>query len=395
MAHDNTEKTARTTVALHRCGSYDPELLDRMLEDAAVTSGFPDVKGACILVKPNLLKSATIDKAVTTHPGFVAAVIRLLHRKGAARILVGDSPGYQNALAVARATGIYAATRDNAAEWVDFVPGNPRPAPGAKLVKSFSLASVLDECDLVVNLPKLKTHRLMNFTGAIKNLFGLVPNLGKSGMHLRFPDKTHFGTMLVDLAAAVGPCFTFMDGIIAMQGEGPGNGDPFELGLLLASSQPAALDWAAASIIGYDPRHLPYLVDAIERAGFDPGKPDFSIGPESIESVAAKDFELLPVRSSESVTLKEIPSFARNFMKRLTVDRPVFLPDKCTGCRACVKICPVKALGLDRSGGKNQIRIDDEACITCFCCHEVCPSRAIAVRRVFRRKASEKKMPDA
>lgn len=396
MVHDNTENTAPVAVALYRCEQYDPGLLDRVMENAAVMSGFPDVKGARILVKPNLLKSATVEKAVTTHPEFVAAVIRLLRRKGAARILVGDSPGYQNALAVAKATGIYAAVRDNAAEWVDFEPGNPRPAPGARLVKSFSLASVLDECDLVVNLPKLKTHRLMNYTGAIKNLFGLVPNLGKSGMHLRFPDKSHFGTMLVDLTAAVGPpCFTFMDGIVAMQGEGPGNGDPFNLGLVLASRQLAALDWAAASIIGYDPRHLPYLVDAMERAGFDPRQPDFSVGPESIEGVAAKGFELLPVRSSESVTLTEIPSFARSFMKRLTVDRPVFLADKCTGCRACVKICPVKALELDRRGGKNQIRIDDKTCITCFCCHEVCPSRAIAVKRVFMRKASERKLTGA
>ncbi|HAP55182.1 MAG TPA: FeS-binding protein, partial [Spirochaetaceae bacterium] len=188
-------------------------------------------------------------------------MLRFLWKRGAASIQVGDSPGHQNSRAVGKASGIFQAAMDGGASWVDFVPGEPRHAAGAKLVKSFRLASALDDCDLVVNLPKLKTHRLASYTGAVKNLFGLLPGLAKSSMHLRFSDKIQFGTMLVDLGLSIENSFHFLDGIVAMQGEGPGNGDPFPLGLVFASKDAAALDWVAASTIGYDPRKIPYLRD--------------------------------------------------------------------------------------------------------------------------------------
>ncbi|MGB4585873.1 MAG: DUF362 domain-containing protein [Rectinemataceae bacterium] len=386
------EKPGR--VALFVCKSYDSGQLDENVESAADHAGFPDIQGKRILVKPNLLKAAMPESAVTTHPEFVAAVLRFLWKRGASRISVGDSPGYQNALSAARAAGIYDAVIRSGAEWVDFLPGRQRPAPGAKLVKSFALASVLDECDLVVNLPKLKTHRLMNYTGAIKNLFGLVPGLGKSGMHLRFPDKVKFGTMLVDLGLSITNCFTFMDGIIAMEGEGPGDGHPYNLGLLLASSDTAALDWTAAQCIGYDPARISYLVDALARGGRDPAVPDIQVGPCRVSEVAARDFALLPYGKSTSTAIAAIPAFARPLMARLVADRPIFHPDKCEGCSACLKICPAKALALCRNArGEFQIRIDDTACITCFCCHEICPAHAISIGRVFSRRAREKKLP--
>lgn len=389
-----TETGNPGSVSLFACPDYNPGRLDEVVEAAADHSGFPDIRGKRILVKPNLLKGAMPESAVTTHPEFVAAVLRFLWKRGASRIAVGDSPGFQSPLSAAKAAGIHDAVIGCGAEWVDFLPGKQRPAPGARLVKSFALASVLDECDLVVNLPKLKTHRLMNYTGAIKNLFGLVPGLGKSGMHLRFPDKVKFGTMLVDLSFSIANCFTFMDGIVAMEGEGPGDGDPYNLGLLLASDDAAALDWTAAACIGYDPARIPYLVDALSRSGRDPDKPDISVGPCKMSEVAAKDFALLPYGKSTSAAIAAIPAFARPFMARLVADRPIFHPDKCVGCSACVRICPAKALELGRNvKGEHQIRIDDLSCITCFCCHEICPAHAISIGRVFSRRAREKKQP--
>ena len=381
-------------VGLFACPGYDPERLDGIVEAAADYAGFPDIRGKRILVKPNLLKGAMPESAVTTHPEFVAAVLRFLWKRGASRIAVGDSPGFQSALSVARTSGIHDAVIRCGAEWVDFLPGRQRQAPGAHLVKSFALTAALDDCDLVVNLPKLKTHRLMNYTGAIKNLFGLVPGLGKSGMHLRFPDKAKFGTMLVDLSLLVNKCFTFMDAIVAMEGEGPGDGDPYNLGLVLASADLAALDWTAATCIGYDPARIPYLVDALSRGGRNPGSPDIVVGPCEVSQVTAKDFVLLPYGKSTSAAIAAIPAFARPLMARLVADRPIFLPDRCEGCSACVRICPPKALELGRNAkGEHQIRIDDKACITCFCCHEICPAHAISIGRVFSRKPREKKQP--
>ena len=387
-------KAPARRVALFPCATYEPAALDAIIERAAEFAGFPDIAGKRILVKPNLLKTAPVEKAVTTHPEFLVAVLRFLAKRGAARLAVGDSPSFQNGLAVAKATGIWEATRRNGAEWVDFVPGKPRSAPEARLVKSFTLASALEECDLVVNLPKLKTHRLTNYTGAIKNLFGLIPGLGKSGLHMRFSDKGKFGTMLVDLGLSITECFTFMDGIVAMQGEGPGDGDPFPLGLVLASGDAAALDWTAAGCIGYEPRKIPYLADALERRGWNPSAPEFEVGPNRVADVDARGFALLPYGGPPSAAIMAMPAFARPFIRKIIADRPIFHPVRCIGCSACVKICPASALELEKTRrGRQQIRINDEACITCFCCHEVCPAHAISIGKVLARMPREIKKP--
>ena len=386
------KSTAAPRVSLVSCAEYSPTALDEAIAQVAEFARFPDISGKRILVKPNLLKAATVDKAVTTNPEFLSAVLRFLWKRGAKRIVVGDSPGFQSGIAAAKTSGIYGAAIAGGAEWADFAPGKPRSAPQAKLVKSFTLASVLDECDFIVNLPKLKTHRLMTYTGAIKNLFGLIPGLGKSGMHLRFADKGKFGTMLVDLGLSIPNCFSFMDGIIAMEGEGPGDGDPFKLGLVLASSDAPALDWTAARCIGYDPLRISYLVDALRRTGGNPVAPDIDVGPGNVADLAAKGFKLLPYEGPVSTAISAMPAFARPFIKRILADRPIFHPDLCIGCSACVKICPAAALELDKNRqGQHQIRIDDAACITCFCCHEICPAHAISIGRVLSRKPWEKK----
>lgn len=384
--------TGAEPVCLIACKGYEPALLDDAIERAAVFASFPDIRGKKVLVKPNVLNASPVDKAVTTHPEFVAAVLRFLRARGAAKIVVGDSPAWQTGSSASKTAGIYQAVELSGAEWIDFAPGKPRAAPEAKLVKNFIFASALDECDLIVSLPKLKTHRLMIYTGAIKNFFGLVPGLGKSGMHLRFPDRLRFGTMLVDLAMALPPSFTFMDGIIAMEGEGPGNGTPFRLGAVLASADPAALDWIAAQCIGYDPLKIPYLVDALERGGRNPQSPGISVGPLSVAQAAAKNFKLLPYERPASSSADRMPAFAKALFRKLTVDRPIFHPDKCIGCSACVKVCPADALELGRNRrGQQQIKIDDEACITCFCCHEVCPAHAVSIGKVPLRMPREKK----
>jgi uncharacterized protein (DUF362 family)/NAD-dependent dihydropyrimidine dehydrogenase PreA subunit len=392
MNDNKTISHKQVEVALLACPDYESKRLDRLIQEAAEAAGFPEVAGKRILVKPNILKAASPEKAVCTHPEFLGAVLRFLKAKGAARIMAGDSPAWQGGRAAARTSGLLEAATREGVEWLEFSPGEARNSEGARLVRGFALASALGDCDLVVNLPKLKTHRLMKYTGAIKNLFGLVPGLGKSGFHLRFPSSADFGTMLVDLAASVGDCFTFMDGIVAMEGEGPGDGDPYDLGVILASSDPAALDWTAASCIGYDPRQIPYLVDAIGRTGRDPAKPAIEVGPQSVEELHVDDFKLLPYETKGASSVGSIPSFVKGFLKRALADRPIFDPERCEGCSACVVVCPAKALELKR-GKPNRVLIDDEACIGCFCCHEVCPAHAIRIGKLLHRPAEARKKP--
>ncbi|MCX7776284.1 MAG: DUF362 domain-containing protein [Spirochaetaceae bacterium] len=374
-----------TEVALVPCTSYDPVLLDAALQQAAEIAGFPDVRNRKVLIKPNVLNASPSAKAVTTHPAFVAAVIRLLRARGCTEILVGDSPGWQPGQLAARASGIFQAVEAEGARWVDFKEVTAHAVSQSKVLRNIPLTSWLDEVDVVVNLPKLKTHRLMTYTGAMKNLFGLIPGTAKSAMHMQYPLARDFGEVLVDLALSIQPSFTFMDAIVAMQGEGPGNGTPYALGVILASRSMPDLDWVAARCIGYDPARIHYLADAMERvhhgiSGYEP-----STAPLSPGEVRHEGFQLLPYESDLSRRLGGMPSRIRQTVLKVLQRRPVFRTARCIGCQACIRICPAKVLSLDTHMGSNTVRIDDSHCITCFCCHEVCPANAIEIGRVLTR----------
>ena len=256
-----------------------------------------------------------------------------------------------------------------------------------KRVKRFKLATALRRADILINLPKLKTHRLMRYTGAIKNLFGLVPGLDKSAFHLRFPDNDRFGEMLVDLALAARPAYSLMDAVISMEGDGPQNGRPVETGLVIASRDPAALDWIAASAIGYDPWELSYLVDACSRGAWISGPEDIELMGLGLEEARAPGFELVPPNAGHKFFTESLPAPLRRLARDATVARPFFDDAKCVRCGGCVKICPPKALALvpdEGAVGGRRIRVDYEACIRCYCCHEVCPADAISLKkRIF------------
>ncbi len=395
-------------VSIFGCDRYEPALLDAALGQAADAAGMPDVRGKRVLVKPNLLNASAPEKAVTTHPEFLAAAIRLMKSRGAARILVGDSPGWQQARMAAGVAGFSAAVKREGVEWADFKPGAPRECADGESVQRIVMASAVDEVDLILNLPKLKTHRLMRYTGATKNLLGLMPGTSKSAMHLRFPDRNKFGAFLVDLSAAAGPVFTLMDAIIGMEGEGPGSGDPRQLGLVLGSNSMAALDWIAAGIIGYDPEGIPYLANALRRSGRNPGNPGIVTGGLDPMSRRVPDWKLIPETAQVHEFLGKMPGMLRAFIGQVGANRPTFDAAKCIGCKGCVNICPAAALDLPAAGtrdagtgardaaqpreapstrnrARHQVRIDDEACILCYCCHEVCPVHAIELKHVVAR----------
>lgn len=376
-----------TNVALLRCKSYQDQDLDTTIARAAEIAGFPDVKGAVVLVKPNILNASSPSKAVTTNPALVKAVIRFVKSRGAGRILVGDSPGWQPGTLAAKASGIYEAVHSSGAEWIDFKNVLPHPIIDGKKLKNAPFTAALGEADFLVNLPKLKNHRLMTYTGAMKNLFGLIPGTAKSAMHLQYPKVSDFGEMLVDLALSVPHCFTFMDGIIAMQGEGPGAGTPYQLGVVLASQSVAMLDWVAAQCLGYDPARIPYLLDGMRRTRGGDTIAEPTTYPLSAAEIGHEGFEKLPYSSELGERLGGTSNSLRSFAGAFIRLRPIFHTKKCIGCGACVHICPAKALALDRRKGSNVIRIDDKRCITCFCCHEVCPAGAITIGHALLRIA--------
>jgi len=366
-------------VALARCADYDQELVDAAVAAACQAAGPPAVAGSVVLVKPNLLNASEPERAATTHPAVVRAVIRYLRAKGAARVLVGDSPGWQPADVVAARAGILPVVRAEGAEWVDFSEAVSVDVPGASLVRRFELARPVVESDFVVSVAKLKNHGLMYFTGAVKNLFGAVPGLRKSAFHLRFPGRAEFARMLADLALAVGPRYAVMDAVVGMDGPGPNAGHPRPLGLVLASRDCWSLDWVAAELVGYHPAHIPYLgvAAADDRYGFRPGSVE-RVGDEP-DHALLKRFAKVRVLKETDFFKAEIPSWIHGIVRNLAVPKPEFSDARCVRCAGCVRICPAKALEFRE--GSRAPAVDYSKCIRCYCCHEVCPEDAIRLVR--------------
>jgi ferredoxin len=194
--------------------------------------------------------------------------------------------------------------------------------------------------------------------------------------------------MLVDLCLALKPGFNLMDGIVGMEGPGPGGGTPREIGLVLASRDCLALDRTASRIIGYDPSDIYYLEDALTRKAWIESDSEIEIRGESLESAKLSDWKAIP-RVSDSVRAKfSLPGPLRN----LFVPRPFFSHEKCVACSGCVTICPAKALKFEKDQkGRKFVAVDYAACIRCYCCHEVCPEKAVFVRTRRPRAAELRK----
>ena len=347
------------------------------VEEACEAAGFPDVKGKTVLFKPNILKGAEPDTAVCTHPLVLRAAIRFARARGAERVQVGDSPGFQTGISAFRKSGLLDAAEAEGAQWVDFSEGIQVDNPEGKLVKSFNIARAAVEADVLVSLCKLKNHTLMYYTGAMKNLFGCVPGLQKPQFHMRFPERKHFGEMLTDLNLALKCEFSLMDAVVGMDGPGPGSGRPRRIGAILASRDPLALDRTACGIIGLDPRHVANLEDALGRGAWIGSDDEIDIVGTRPEELRIDDWDQIPRDRTRGW---HVPRAFQN----LVVGRPFFSRRTCIACGACVDICPGKALELvadDKAKARRSIKIDYDKCIRCYCCHEVCPEDAIVVRK--------------
>jgi len=374
-------------VAIERCSAYEPELLYGALKRAVELTGDLDVAGKTVLLKPNIVFDAPPKKAICTHPVFLEAAIRLVREMGAARILVGDSPGPPAPGFTGKGCGLGEVTRKNNAEWVDFSQEKVElPCPGGKVMQSFTVTKAAQEADVIISLPKLKTHQLMYFTGALKNIFGVIPSVAKSAFHVRFPQREALASMIVDLNLAVKPAYAFMDAIIGMERHGPSGGDPRQIGLVLASSNLLALDVAASDIIGYPPAAIPINKDALERGVWLSSFKEIEYPGLSLEEVRVPDFIKIAIKKSRNQLLdfilpRPIKAFRDSF-----APKPEINHGPCIRCGDCIRMCASDAMHM-QEGEERRVIIDYRRCIRCFCCHEVCPVKAIDVttRRITKK----------
>ncbi len=364
------------TVAILRCSDYLEDEVYRTVEKAVDLLGGIDrfaAGGERILLKPNLLTAKPPEAAATTHPAVVKALIRLVKKAGATPV-VGDSPGMGSVFRNADKAGILEACRELDCEFVDLKTTVSVENPGGKIFKRLEVAKEALDVDGIINLPKLKTHAQMLLTLGVKNVFGCVPGKLKPQWHLSAGiNHSSFAGMLLDLYLFLRPRLTVMDGIVGMEGNGPGSGDPVRLGLILAAKNSIAMDRVIAEIVGARWHDVPLLREAARQGRGPVDLSDIKVSGEDIEDVRAQRFKLPPLATTNFA--ERFPDFIEKRLRKALTTRPHIDTQTCTLCGMCVDICPA---GVMEKGKK--INIDYSGCIRCYCCQEVCPDSAISMK---------------
>jgi len=366
-------------VSISSCSTYDATEVNASLDAALSPLGGMAAfvrPGSRVLLKVNLLSRALPERAVTTHPELVRAVIRAVKAAGG-DVVVGDSPGGPNTPAGVRHiwqdSGIGDVCAQENVPLVLFDDDCVRVAnPAGSLYGAFTLGRAVVDADVLITLPKFKTHGLMMFTGAVKNLFGCIPGLDKAQYHLKVPDRDDFGSMLIDLMLACKPTLAIMDAIVGMEGEGPAGGTARQVGAIIASEDCVALDVIASSMAGLDPMEV-YSNKAAARRGIGPATADeVDVMGVDWRSLAPDGFAL-PVRDLAA----KLPPWLARRLRGWTTARPTLArPEGCTRCKKCQESCPVSAIVV---GDRGPV-FDHALCIRCYCCQELCPPQVIGLK---------------
>ncbi len=372
----------KSKVVVLKCDTYDYEpVYDTVEKGINLLGGIANFvkEGEKILIKPNVLIGADPEKCISTHPSVFRAVGVLL-KKAKAAVYYGDSSAFGECAVNMERASLKQVADELEIIMADFDKGKVVNHSTALLNKMFVIANGVLASDGLVSLSKLKTHELTRFTGAVKNQFGCVPGLRKGQFHARLPSPFDFATMLVDLNTLVKPRLYIMDGIMAMEGNGPRNGQPKKLGIILFSTDPVALDAIACKIIDLDPEYVPTSKPG-ERASLGTYHyKNIEVIGEDIDSLVDKDFDVVrkpPV---------EVPGgIIRKFINKQISPKPFIDKKKCTNCGTCVRHCPVEPGALDWHTGDNDKppTYKYDRCIRCFCCQELCPEGAISVRETI------------
>lgn len=344
-----------------RCENYRqalPEALDRLFAMTGWLAAH-DLTGKRVLLKPNLLTDRTPEQAVTTHPELVRQLIRRFKAAGA-RVTVGDSPASTaNLQRVWETSGMEAVCAEEQVPLVSFEQAGVTAFERNGF--SFTIVNPVLDADLIVNLPKVKSHSLTVLTAAVKNMYGAIPGYSKTVLHRLHPNVDTFGRLVRTLWQVMPQTWTVADAVVGMEGQGPANGKPIRLGFLAAAEDPFSLDRALCAVLRIDPRRVPYLDAA------DGTEPPAVVG----DPVSVARFEV----PSGAHLLKLLPEWLVKRASHIVWVRPAFSAEKCIVCGKCERACPVQAITLPK--GARRPLLNAARCISCSCCHEICPKDAI------------------
>jgi len=372
------DRANRVKVSVVRANNYDYTRVYAAVNNCIdLIGGLKKVvkPGNSVFVKINHLSPPSPpERGIVTHPIFVRAVLELLKDIGV-RITVGDDidsdggDGFQ-------VSGIRQICQKAEVKLINLREDGfvETTCSGLLLDKVYLSPTVLD-ADVIINLPKFKTHSLTVFTGGVKNMYGTIPKGHRTRFHYKYVRGEDFSQILTDIFSTVTPQLTIMDGIIAMEGEGPASGNLRSLGVILASQDAVAVDAVATKIIGLDPMSV-YTTKYSHERGLGVGSfQHIEVVGEKLNNVIVSDFRL--PASYSSVLVEHVPKFLSKFLLSQTSIKPKVIERLCTGCFECEKVCPAAAISIN----EKKIRIHENICIDCMCCHEVCRFGAIVPNR--------------
>ena len=365
-----------TTVQIRKLDSYSlPPLEEAVAAFLSTCRNHRFARNKRVLLKPNTLGAYPPERAVTTHPAVLETLIRYFLARSK-EVWIGDSPGgAANVQQVWQTCGYSELADKYPVKLVNLSTAGFRELEYEGI--RVKLSEVFWQCGIVINIAKYKTHGLMAFTGALKNLYGLIPGLVKSDYHRLYPDTAGFARLLLALYQLTKNriTYSFIDGITGMDGAGPSGGRVRKFRLLFGSSNIPALDFTAARLMGFKLKDVPYLSGALHQDGLLPSR---IVIPTSFRDFCLHDVDIRMVKLGKDV-LKYVPRPAKHAFQKLYYFYPR-ITDRCQRCGICAQSCPVKAISYP-DGESSQPWVDQNLCIKCMCCHEMCPHRAIDIHK--------------
>ncbi|NOY68835.1 MAG: DUF362 domain-containing protein [Deltaproteobacteria bacterium] len=372
-----------TKVSLTRCDSYSNAELKDVIYESLENIGFDPstFKNKRIAVKPNMLMPAKNEKAIMTHPEFFRAVVQIIKENKGKPFLI-ESPAVHSLARAIKKSGYAEIVESENLEVADPSTTKTLHFEEAQRYKHIEISSAYFDADMIVCLPKFKSHGITYMTGAVKLLFGGIYGPGKSKMHFRLPDHKDFSQFLLDLYGAFvhgfdppKPILHIMDAIVVQEGEGPGPaGKPRTMNAVLAGKNGIAVDYVATKVAGLDIKKAPTISEGFKRGYGVTSKDEIEVVGDTIESLALSDF--IPATGSSIMSNMFIWPLTTPMVKNLVVERPSPDPKKCTLCYQCMKICPAEAIGPAKKNGLTP-EYDSKKCIRCYCCLEICPEAAV------------------
>ncbi|MDP8221251.1 MAG: DUF362 domain-containing protein [Candidatus Stygibacter frigidus] len=365
-------------VFIQKIKEYDLPAISKFIENVFFELKLEEKLQNCqtVLLKPNLLGPYAPERAVTTNPTVVEAVIIILQTMGK-DVWLGDSPGGSLPVNITwQKTGMQELCEKYHVKMINF---NTEGIVNKSIEnREYNIAQAFQEADAVIDLAKYKTHSLMYYTGCIKNLFGLIPGLKKSDYHSKYPTQTDFSQVICDIyqLSRKQVVLNILDGIVGMEGDGPSAGETRNFGIMMASESGAALDTQAAAMMGFKAEQISYISQCLVEEGISENEIDYDL---QWKKFTFKDVKIKKV-SQLIKFIQYSPKFLQDIFRNLFNYYPDF-NTKCRLCGVCRDSCPVQAITI--SPHKSTPEIDYNKCIKCMCCHELCPYQAVYIHKSF------------